>query len=185
MLSKPTIITNNSPITLSATFGTTGSVAALNPFYTACDPANGNYFTATGRDLVSFCCAPAASAPTWAGNLVYMVGQVVNYLGQTYIALQSGLNQTPALSPPSTYWGAYADGNSVVTLISAPDACTGRTSDVDDYVVPLPTPASSPVAGEYPGVEFLVLPSSVFTQANQQFQFLASSSLVSVYVRNC
>ena len=33
-------------------------------------------------------------------------------------------------------------------------------------------------------VEFLVLPSSVFTQASGQVQFKASSSLVSVYVRS-
>jgi hypothetical protein len=170
-----TQIINNPPITLPPTGPTTNT--SLNPLYTACDAANGNYFLTTGRDLVSFYCAPAASASAWLSTTVYYTGQVVNYLGQSYIALQSGLNQAPTLSPPSAYWGAYADGDSTVTLYSAPDACTARTSDVDDYVVPVATET-------YPGTEFLVLPSSVFTQANQQFQFLASSNLVSVYVRN-
>jgi hypothetical protein len=191
MLTRPTVIINNAPITLSPTFGTTGSGTALNPFYTACDPTNGNYFLTTGRDLVSFCCAPAASAPTWSSLVVYQTGQVVNFttgspaVTTAYIALANtspNLAQTPATSP--TFWAVYTDGSSTVTLFSSPDTCTGRTSDVDDYVVPLPTPVSSPAAGEYPGVEFLVLPSSVFTQANQQFQFQASSNLVSVYVRN-
>ncbi len=177
MLTKPTQVTNNAPISLSATFGTNGSGTGLNPLYTTCDPANGNYFLTTGRDLVTFYCGAAASAPAWLSTTVYPAGIVVNYLGQSYISLQGSLNQIPTLSPPSAYWGAYADGYSEVTLFSAPDTCTGRTSDVVDYVVPVATEL-------YPGTEFLVLPSSVFTQANQQFQFLASSNLVSVYVRN-
>ena len=178
MLTKPTQVINNAPISLSATFGTNGSGTGLNPLYTVCDAYNGNYFLTTGRDLVSFYCAPAASAPTWLATTVYQAaGIVVNYLGQSYISLQGSLNQAPSLSPASAYWGAYADGDSTITLFSAPDACTGRTADVDDYVVPVATEL-------YPGSEFLVLPSSVFTQASQQFQFQASSSLVSVYVRN-
>jgi len=163
----------------------------LNPFYAACDPTNGNYFLTTGRDLVSFCCAPAAAAPTWSSTVVYLTGQVVNILtgspaaNVAYIALTNSspnLAQNPTTSP--TFWALYVDGTSTITLFSAPDACTGRTADVVSYPVLLPTPTSSPAAGEYPGVEFLVLPSSVFTQANQQFQFQASSNLVSVYVRN-
>jgi hypothetical protein len=171
-----TQIINNPPITLSPTFGTTGSPTGLNPLYTVCDPANGNYFLTTGRDLVTFYCAAAATASAWSGTTQYLPGQVVNFGGQAYIALVGNLAQTPSLSPPSSYWGAYADGDSTITLYSAPDACTGRTSDIDDYVVPVATEL-------YPGTEFLVLPSSVFTQASQQFQFLASSNLVSVYVR--
>jgi hypothetical protein len=176
-----TQIINNAPITLSPTFGQNGSGTALNPLYTACDAANGNYFMTTGRDLVSFYCAPAASAPVWLSTTTYLIGQVVNFASgspavtQSYIAIQGGLNQSPATSP--AYWAPYADGQSTITLLSAPDACTSRTSDVDDYVVPVATET-------YPSTEFLVLPSSVFTQSNQQFQFTASSNLVSVYVRN-
>jgi hypothetical protein len=177
MLTRPTIVINNAPITLSPTFGMTGGPTGLNPLYTACDPANGNYFLTTGRDLVSFYCAAAATALPWSGTTQYLPGQVVNFSGQAYIALIGSLAQTPSLSPPSSFWGAYADGDSTITLFSAPDACTGRTSDVDDYVVPVATEL-------YPGVEFLVLPSSVFTQASTQFQFLASSNLVSVYIRH-
>ena len=171
-----TQVINNAPITLSPTFGTTGTSTGLNPLYTVCDVANGNYFLTTGRDLVTFYCAAASTAPAWSGTTQYLPGQVVNYSGQAYIALFGNLAQPPSLSPPSTYWGAYADGDSTITLLSAPDACTARTSDVDDYVVPVTTEL-------YPGTEFLVLPTSVFTQSNQQFQFQASSSLVSVYVR--
>jgi hypothetical protein len=176
MLTKPTMVVNNAPITLSATFGTTGTGTGLNPLYTVCDAVNGNYFLTTGRDLVTFYCAAATTALAWSSVTVYTAGQVVNIGGQAYIALAGSLNQTPSLSPPSIYWGAYADGDSTITLLSAPDACTGRTSDVDDYVVPVATEL-------HPGTEFLVLPSSVFAQANQQFQFQASSNLVSVYVR--
>ncbi len=172
-----TVIINNPPITLPPT-GVVPPSTVLNPLYTACDPSNGNYFQTTGRDLVSFYCAFAATALPWSSTTVYFLGQVVNYLGQSYISLQNGnLAQTPSLSPPTSYWAAYIDGQSTVTLYSAPDTCTGRKADVDDYVVPVATEIN-------PSVEFLVLPSSVFTQASQQFQFLASSNLVSVYVRN-
>lgn len=175
MLTNPTMVVNTTPIALPAI----GAISpALNPLYTACDAANGNYFTPTGRDLVSFYCASAATASDWSGSVMYLSGMVVNHLGQAFIALlgSQGL-AAPALSPPSAYWDAYTDGESTVTLYSAPDACTGRKADIDDYVVPIATEL-------HPGVEFLVLPSSVFTQANQQFQFLASSNLISVYVRN-
>lgn len=178
-----TVITNNNPITLSPIFGQQtgiGHATALNPIYTACDPTNGNYFVTTGRDLVSFYCAPVSTAPVWSSSVTYTAGQVVNIVSppSSFIALANtspNLNQDPTLSP--TFWEAYTDGDSTVTLSSAPDDCTSRTADVVDYVVPVAT-------GTSPGVEFLVLPSSVFTQANQQFQFLASSNLVSVYVRN-
>jgi len=174
MLSNPTMVVNNTPIVLPAI----GAVSpALNPLYTACDALNGNYFMTTGRDLATFYCAPAASAPTWSGSITYLSGMVVKYLGQAYIAIQGGVGQTPSSSPASAYWALYADGESTITLYSAPDTCTGRKADIDDYVVPLATEL-------YPGVEFLVLPSSVFTQANQQFQFLASSNLISAYIRN-
>jgi hypothetical protein len=178
MLTRPTVIINNAPITLPPV-GPTSSVA-LNPLYTACDAANGNYFMTTGRDLVSFYCAPALTAPLWLSTTTYLTGQVVNFSGTAYIALQGNLNQIPTSLAP--YWAVYTDGNSTVTLYSAPDACTSRTVSttnppLNPYVVPVATEL-------YPEVEFLVLPSSTYTQANQQFQFTASSNLVSVYVRN-
>ncbi len=177
-----TLITNNSPITLSP-LGPASSTA-FNPVYTACDPTNGNFFVATGRDLVSFYCAPAASAPVWDSSVVYTVGQVVNRTvisppsSGAYIALtNAGVNQNQDPSTASAFWGAYTDGMSTITLLSAPDECTGRKSDVNNYVVPVATEVN-------PGSEFTVYPSSVFTQGNGQFQFNASSNLVSVYVRN-
>ncbi len=175
------LITNNSPITLSPLASTAQASPALNPTYTACDPTNGNYFLATGRDLVSFYCAPAASAPAWDPAVNYAVGQVVNRVvisppsSGAYIAIGASLNQDPSVSP--TFWELYVDGESTVTLFSAPDACTGRKADVNNYVVPIATEVN-------PSVEFTVYPSSVFTQASGQFQFNASSNLVSVYVRN-
>lgn len=247
-------IINNNPIVL----GPTGpaSSTALNPIYTACDPLNGSYFTTTGRDLVSFYCAPAKAAPTWLSTTLYTAGQVVNFsstatitnvaitsdvltvlanntfqvgevvalaglttatflnaqsvtiltatgtqftanfthadyasapdTGTASIALASyiaitnagtNLNIQPTSTAGAAFWAPYADGDSTISLSSAPDGCAGRKSDVNDYVVPVATEIN-------PGTEFLVLPSSVFTQSNQQFQFIASSNLVSVYVRS-
>jgi hypothetical protein len=224
-----------------------GSPISLNPVYTQTDPANGNFYTATNRDLVTFYLYPASSAPTWLTGVTYNVGAVVNFAGDsaaitnvaittnvaTLLALNSftvgevvslaGLTTATFLNgqfvtvtaasatqfsftfahadyasaadtgtasntagafiaiatnmsmKPHTpaVWAAYS-GSSDVTIFSAPDACTGRKSDVDDYNIPLG-------AGS---VEFLVLPSSVFTQANGQVQFQTSSNLVYVYVRN-
>lgn len=243
-----TAVQNSPAITLLATGP--GGPTSLNPVYSACDPANGNFFTTTNRDLVTFYCYPASSAPAWLLGQQYAFGTVVNFAGDsatitnvaittnvatllavntftageivsltglstatflngqsvtvlstglsgtqfqftfshadyvsasdtgtasntagTFIALVANQNQKPHTAG---VWGAYVDADANVTLYSAPDACTGRKSDVDDYNVPLG-------AGS---VEFLVLPSSVFTQASGQFQFLASSNLVSVYVRN-
>lgn len=224
-----------------------GGPTSLNPVYLSCDPTNGNYFTATGRDLVTFYLYPASTAPNWLVTTNYGKGAVVNFAGDTasitnvaittnvatlnavnsftvgevvtisslvtatflngqsvtvtastgttftftfahsdypsasdtgtagsaagvFIAIAATTGQSP--HTPAA-WAAYS-GSSTVTIFSAPDACTGRKSDVDDYNVPLG-------AGS---VEFLVLPSSVFTQASGQVQFLASSNLVSVYVRS-
>jgi hypothetical protein len=229
-----------------------GSPTSLNPVYTQTDPANGNFFMATNRDLVTFYAYPASSAPAWLTGVSYAKGAVVNFAGDSatitnvqigtpnpantvtitaantftvgevvnlaglttatflngvaatvtgsngtsftftfahadyasapdtgtasnsagaFIALAANQSQkphTPAL------WAPYTDSEADVTIFSAPDACTGRKADVDDYSVPLG-------AGS---VEFLVLPSSVFTQANGQVQFLTSSNLIWVYVRN-
>lgn len=224
-----------------------GGPTSLNPVYLSCDPTNGNYFTATGRDLVTFYLYPASTAPNWLVTTGYGKGAVVNFAGDTasitnvaittnvatlnavnsftvgevvtisslvtatflngqsvtvtsstgttfvftfahsdypsasdtgtagsaagvFIALAATTGQSP--HTPAA-WATYS-GSSTVTIFSAPDACTGRKSDVDNYNVPLG-------AGS---VEFLVLPSSVFTQASGQVQFLASSNLVNVYVRS-
>jgi hypothetical protein len=225
-----------------------GSGTALNPVYTQTDPANGNFYTATNRDLVTFYCYPATSALNWNMSVTYPKGSVVNFAGDSatitnvaittnvatllavntftvgevvnlaglttatflngqsvtvtsatgtqfsftfahadyvsaadtgtasntagaFISLASNSNTKPHTP---AFWAAYVDSEANVTLYSAPDACTGRKSDVDDYSIPLG-------AGS---VEFLVLPSSVFTQANGQVQFLTSSNLIWVYVRN-
>jgi len=240
-----TAVPNTPAITLLPTGP--GGPTSLNPVYVACDPTNGNYFTTTNRDLVTFYLYPATAAPNWLAGVTYTVGQVVNFAGDSanitnvaittnvatllasnsftvgeevtlaglttatflnsqvvtvtaatttqfsftfshadyvsapdtgtasntagaFIAIASNTNQKP--HTPAA-WATY-DGTATVTLYSAPDMCTGRTADVDNYNVPLG-------AGS---VEFLVLPSSVFTQASGQFQFQASSNLVYVYVRN-
>jgi hypothetical protein len=157
-----------------------GSSTSLNPVYQQCDPTNGNYFSTTNRDLVTFYLYPASSAPVWSAAVTYTLGQVVNVAGSppnAYIALayyisnvlQPNLDQPPASSP--NYWAVYSTSSLGIT--SAPDA-SGRTANVAGYNVPLG-------AGS---VEFLVLPSSVFTQASGQVWFLASSNLVWVYIRS-
>lgn len=242
-----TAVQNSPAITLLPTGP--GGPTSLNPVYQQCDPTNGNFFTTTNRDLVTFYLYPATAAPAWLAGVTYTTGDVVNFPGDSasitnvsittnvatltaansftagevvnlaglttatflngfaatvlasglsgtqftftfahadyasapdtgtasntsgpFIAIATNVNQKP--HTPAV-WAAYS-GASDVTLFSAPDACTGRKADVDDYNVPLG-------AGS---VEFLVLPSSVFTQANGQFQFQASSNLVYVYVRN-
>jgi hypothetical protein len=167
-----TSVPNSPAITLLATASTAQPSPALNAQYAACDPANGNYFVTTNRDLVTFICLPASAAPAYNGAQTYTVGQVVNSGGQAYIA---NANVPLATPPPAAQWTLYT--GSTVTLLSAPDACTGRKADVVNYPVP-------DVVASRQAVEFLVLPSSVFTQANGQFQFQASSNLVLVYVRN-
>ena len=164
-----TQVPDNPAYTLPPT-GPAGPTSA-NPVYTACDPANGNYFTATGRDLVTFYLNDETSAPAWLVAGSYGVGQVVSVTGPAfYVALLASSGQNPTGGAP--YWAGYT--GSSVNIASAPDQCAGRISNVVGYDVPLG-------AGS---VEFLVMPSSVFTQAGGQVQFLASSNLVSVYVRS-
>lgn len=240
-----TAVPNTPAITLQPT-GPGGSTS-LNPVYQSCDPANGNYATATGRDLFTFYSYPATSAPGYLVSTAYGVGTVVNFSGDsaaiTNVAIVTniatltatntftagevvtisglstatylnGQSVTVTASSGTTFtftfahsdastadsgtasntagvfraiianqgqkphtpaaWAVYTDSQANITVYSAPDTCTGRKSDVTNYNVPLG-------AGS---VEFLVLPSSVFTQSNGQIQFLASSSLVSVYVRS-
>lgn len=166
-----TMVPNNPAYTLPPT-GPAGATSA-NPAYTACDPANGNYFVATSRDLVTFYLYPPSSAPAWSVSVGYTPGQVVAATGPAYyIASLASTGVSPTGPTAAAYWAPYT--GSSVSLASAPDQCTGRVSDVDGYNVPLG-------AGS---VEFLVLPSSVFTQASGQVQFTASSNLVYVYVRS-
>lgn len=179
-----TAISNNPAITLQPTAPVSQPSPLLNTQFIACDPLNGNYFTATNRDLVTFICLPASSAPAWSASVTYSQGQVVNVISSppnTYIALsyyisgvlQPNLNQPPATSP--NYWAVYS--GSSLNITSAPDVCTGRTANVVGYPIPVFDTTQQ-------SVEFLILPSSVFTQASGQVQFLASSNLVFCYVRN-
>ena len=259
-----TAVPNTPAITMSPTGP--ASAIALNPVYSQCDPLNGNYVTATGRDLLSFYLFPAAGfAPSWLATTNYSFGSVVNFaavvatitnvaittnvatitaantftigvpvklIGLTtavflnnvtlIVTSSNGLTFTatfahadyvsapdtgtataaagtfiavassgPAALPqgaqmPGTvaYWAAYVDADASLTVYSAPDACTGRLSNVDDYNVPLAVPVGTPPFTAVVEVEFLVLPSSVFTQASGQIQFLASCNLIYVYVRS-
>lgn len=240
-----TAVPDTPAITLSPTGP--GGATSLNPVYVQCDPTNGNFFTATGRDLITFYLNPAVSAPAWISGVTYTAGQVVSYAGDSAtitnvviatnvatllatntftvgeVVTLAGLTTATFLNAqevtltaasgtqfsftfahgnyaaaadtgtasnaagvfialatttqkPHTVgvWDAYEDASANVTLYSAPDQCAQRIANVNDYNVPLG-------AGS---VEFLLLPSSVFTQANGQFQFLASSNLISVYVRS-
>jgi hypothetical protein len=247
-----TQIQNNPAINLLA-FYPTGVGSSLTAQYIACDPTNGNFFSATGRDLVTFIAVPASAAAAWNAAATYTIGQVVNFgLSSIITALaitsnvatitsvntwQAGdvvtlagltttidLNNTTAIvlgstgsaftatvshanvvsgsetgnafitatpfkatatsqnvHPTSTAgaadWATYVGGADTVSVTSAPDSCTGRTANIVNYLVPVFDSTKS-------NVEFLVLPSSTFTQASGQVQFQASSNLVFVYVRN-
>jgi hypothetical protein len=263
-----TAVPNTPAITLQPTGP--ASAIALNPVWTVCDPTNGNYATATGRDLFTFYLFPAEEfAPAWLATSNYTLGAVVNFGGETdaitatasttnvvtvtanntftvgalvtftgltfatwlngqtlavtgssgtaftvnfshadyatqaettahaenpagiFIALQASGPGSGGARQPNTpaYWSAYVDADAELYVASAPDACTGRTANigiiengavVSGYNVPA---AGTPNNGTVT-VEFLVLPSSVFTQANGQIQFQASSNLIYVYVRN-
>jgi len=134
--------------------------------------ASGSQFTAsfTNADY-----GPAADTGVATASSAD-TGTATNSAGVFIAVASSGPQSVGGAKQPNTpaYWSTYVDSEANVTLYSAPDACTGRLANVDDYTVPLG-------AGS---VEFLVLPSSVFTQASGQFQFLASSNLIYVYVRN-
>lgn len=252
-MAAKTAVSNSPAITLLPTGP--GGATSLNPVWTACDPTNGNYFSTTNRDLVSFYLYPASAAASWQAGTTYTVGQVVNFgqsasisniaitsdvltvtavnsfqagdsisfagittasflnnqtvtvltsTGTTFTAnfthgdyasasdtgngftasaayqaitnASANLNIHPTSTAGAAFWEAYSN-TATVTLFSAPDICTGRTADVDNYNVPVAVTTQVTV-------EFLVLPSSVFTQASGQFQFTASSNLVYVYVRN-
>jgi hypothetical protein len=253
-----TAVPNSAVITLQPTGVATD--VSLNPVFVACDPTNGNYFTASGRDLITFYTLPTSLAPSWSAGANYSTGQVVNFSGETdtitnvgiatnvltvtaanaftvgtpvtltglttatflnsavvvvtgstgatftatyahsnygpaadtgsatnaagvFVALTaSGASNGGARQPgTATYWATYVGSDASITLYSAPDACTGRISDVDDYPVPNLT-VSVPSPNNGGTVQFQVLPSSVFTQTDGSVQFLASSNLIQVSV---
>lgn len=179
LLPNPTVISDIAAVPLQPTIP--ASATQYNPTLTVVDPINGNYFTATGRDLVTFYCSPAANAPTWSALVTYTQGNVVNLSGTTYIAIANvaaNLNQNPTISP--AFWVLYV--SSTVTMVSAPDACTSRTADFTYTVPDGAIPATG--FGPYGHTEFLVLPSSVFTQPNGQVQFKGNSNLLKVWVRS-
>jgi hypothetical protein len=150
-----------------------------NPTFLPIDPINGNYFIASGRDLIMFYCSPVALAPAWNAVTTYTQGQVVNVLAGSppaevgaYIAIANvaaNLNQNPTSSP--TFWAAYT--GSTVTIYSSPDACTGRKSDITNYPIP-----------DGGHVQFEIEGSSFYTQASGQVQFIASSNLVTVLIES-
>jgi hypothetical protein len=176
-----TFIANNPANNLLANYPN-GIGTLITAQFVACDPLNGNYFTATNRDLVTFICLPASAAPAWNSSTTYTQGQVINVpvgsppVQTAYIALANvgtNQNQNPISSP--TFWALYT--GSTLNVTSAPDSCTGRTANIVGYAVPV-------FDSTRQAIEFLVTPSSTFTLANGQVQFQASSNLVYVYVRN-
>jgi hypothetical protein len=145
-----------------------------NPTFLSVDPVNGNYFMASGDDLVTFYCSPVAnSAPAWSSSTTYTQGQIVNGGSPVgnYIALtnsSANINQSPGSSP--TFWSTYA--GSTITIYSAPDACTGRRSDIVNYPIP---------DGGF--AQFNIQGSSFYTQVGGQVNFYANSNLISVLVQ--
>lgn len=119
------------PNTPATTLQPTGpaSGTALNPVLTVADVLNGNYFVASGRDLVE-----VYNSDTVAHNL---------------------------------------------SVLSAPDACTGRKSDIVNYTIPANTDVTS--KGH---VSFIVLPSSVFTQTDGTVQLNADNAAVFFFIRS-
>jgi hypothetical protein len=257
-----TQVQNNPAIDLLA-FYPSGIGTSLNAVYTSCDPVNGNFFSATGRDLVTFIGLPASAAPAWSPTVIYsgstigghLFGSVVNFSQSATItnvavtsnvltvtavntfqvgdpitfssvgtatflngvtvnvatiigggtgftasfthidyasapdtgtaatptaafqATASSTNVHPTSTAGASVWTSYTSGTDVVNVTSAPDGCTGRTANIVNYAVPVFDTTKT-------NVEFLILPSSTFTQASGQVQFQASSNLVTVYVRN-
>jgi hypothetical protein len=149
-----------------------------NPSFLPVDPINGNYFLASGDDLVTFYCAPMATAPVWDATVTYTQGQVVNYptgspaVNVPYIAIANSgtnLNQNPISA--TTFWAAYS--GTTITVYSSPDACTGRKSDITAYPIP---------DGGF--VQFEFMGSSFYTQTNGQVDFIATSNLVTVLIQS-
>jgi hypothetical protein len=150
---------------------------SLNLAFSTVDPINGNYFVASGRDLITFSCSPTSAASVWSSSTVYTQGRVVNVTAgspavtTTYIALANAgtnLNQTPASA--TTFWGVYT--NSTVTIYSAPDSL-GRKADIVSYVIPTADHA-----------QIAITPSSFYTQTLNQIQFLVTSNLVTVLIQS-
>jgi hypothetical protein len=181
----PRTLVSNTPANTLLPYYPSLTNLPLTEQFQQCDPLNGNYFTATNglftstnRDLVTFEAIEAADAPVWVLTTTYTLGQVVNVssgspaVTTSYIAIAVSTNVPP---PNASYWALYT--GSTVTIYSAPDACTGRIADVVNYPVPV-------FESTRQSVEFLVTPSSVFTQASGQVWFLASSNLVYVCIRN-
>lgn len=66
-----------------------------------------------------------------------------------------------------------------LSVVSAPDACTGRKSDIVNYVIPAATDVTT--KGH---VSFIVLPTSVYTQTDGTVQLSADSPLVFFLIRS-
>jgi len=88
---------------------------------------------------MTFYCSSVALAPAWSNTVNYTFGMVVNGGGSpssAYIAVASSGPTTSVQQPPNAaYWAVY-NGLSTISVISAPDACTGRTANFTNYIVP-------------------------------------------------
>lgn len=144
------------------TFNSVVTATFLNGQTVAVVSSNGSSFTAsfTHADYPSALDTGNAATP----NAVWQ-------------ATATNQNVHPTSTAGAAVWASYVGGNDTVSITSAPDSCTGRTANIVNYPVPVFDNTKT-------NVEFLVLPSSAFTQASGQVQFKASSNLVYVYVRN-
>src|SRR5271168_1400719 len=170
---------------VSVTANNTFTVGALVTFsgLTFATWLNGQTLAVTGSSGTAFTVAFShADYATTADT-----GTATNPAGFFIATASSGPGSGGARQPNTpAYWAAYVDSDALLFVASAPDACTGRTANIGtiDSVSgligtgPVETGYNVPAAGTPNDgtitVEFLILPSSVFTQANGQIQFQAS-----------
>src|SRR5208337_3195064 len=89
------------------------SPTQYNPTFVAGDPVNGNYFTATGRDLMTFYCSPSALASPYSASVNYTPGAVVFQAGSPpnlYIAAASNGPGSTVVTPGTnpSFWAVYS-----------------------------------------------------------------------------
>src|SRR5271168_530985 len=100
-----------------------GGMTSFNPVWTQCDPANGNYFQATGRDLVTFYLFAAEEfAPTWLATTNYTLGSVVNFAGEidtiTNIAITTNILTVTAVNTFTVGVPVHLAGLSTATFLN-------------------------------------------------------------------
>lgn len=142
-MAAATQVQNNPAINLLANYPS-GIGSSITAQYIACDPTNGNFFNATGRDLVTFIGVPASAAAAWNAAASFTIGQVVNF-GQsaaiTNIAITTNVLTVTAVNTfqagdPISFAGlttATFLNNQTVTVISSSGATFTASFTHADY----------------------------------------------------